>query len=157
MLISKSFGYALRGILYIALNEEKSSTIQADELAEQLTIPKYFMAKILKSLAQHKIIRSIKGPNGGFSLTSETLELKLIDILKVTDSKEPFEKCILQWKRCNSDKPCPMHHLITSAKKELIAVMTNTSIADLIKDKSALRQQLLGNLEPVFKIADSGA
>jgi DNA-binding IscR family transcriptional regulator len=68
---------------------------------------------------------------------------KLIEILKITDTKDPFEMCILQWKQCNSKKPCPMHHLITSSKNELIRVMNTFSIQDLMNDKSELRKQLL--------------
>ncbi len=145
MFFSKSFGYALRGILYIAMTDGNTANIQADEMAEKLSIPKYFMAKVLKHLAKEKIIKSIKGPNGGFRLMENTLELKLIEILKITETKDPFEKCILQWKQCNSKKPCPMHHLITSSKNELIRVMNTFSIQDLMNDKSELRKQLLQN------------
>jgi Rrf2 family protein len=144
MYFSKSFGYAIRGILYLAMNESDSSNnIQSDELAEQLSIPKYFMAKLLKKLAKAEIIKSIKGPSGGFHLMPGTLDKKLIDILKITDPKDPFDKCILEWKLCNAKQPCPMHHLITKSKNELITVLHSTSISDLIGNKANLRIQLL--------------
>ncbi len=146
MYFSKSFGYAIRGILYLAMNDGTSNYIQSDEMAEKLFIPKSFMAKVLKNLAKNDIIKSIKGPNGGFRLMNDTLDIKLMDILKITDPKDPFDKCILQWKKCNSKQPCPMHNLITASKNELRSVLNITSISDLITDKSILRKQLLENV-----------
>lgn len=132
MYFSKSFGYAVRSVLYLGLPENKGKYIQADEMAKKLDIPKYFMAKILKFLAKEKIIKSIKGPNGGFQLRPETFDLTLIDILKVTDPKDPLEKCMLQWGKCNSSQPCPVHYLISDSKNLLISNLTSTSLLDLV-------------------------
>ena len=80
MLFSKSFGYALRGILYIASMQDEHRLIQIDEIAAQLNVPRYFMGKILKRLVKENILLSTKGPYGGFSLHQQTLSLPLLPI-----------------------------------------------------------------------------
>ena len=47
MTFSKSFGYAVRGVLYIAVMQNEKRYVQAEEIAAQLFVPRHFMGKIL--------------------------------------------------------------------------------------------------------------
>ena len=67
MIFSKSFGYALRGVLYVALSADKGP-VQLNEIAEALGVPRHFMGKIMKRLAHNSILDSQKGPSGGFEI-----------------------------------------------------------------------------------------
>ncbi|RYF86429.1 MAG: transcriptional regulator, partial [Chitinophagaceae bacterium] len=50
MFFSKSFGYAVRGVLYIAFMQDAKQYVQAEEIAAQLLVPRHFVSKILKKL-----------------------------------------------------------------------------------------------------------
>jgi Rrf2 family transcriptional regulator, iron-sulfur cluster assembly transcription factor len=65
MVFSKSFGYALRGVLYVTMAGEKKTMIQLEEVAHQLTVPKHFLAKVMKNLVKEGVLNSMKGPYGG--------------------------------------------------------------------------------------------
>lgn len=106
--------------------------MQSEEIAQRLKAPKHFMAKILKRLASEGLIQSNKGPNGGFSLLEDSLQYPLLTLLHITDINEPFDYCVLRWDECNSKKPCPMHHKIALAKRELHNLFNDTTIGDLI-------------------------
>jgi DNA-binding IscR family transcriptional regulator len=54
----KSFGYALRGILYVTVLAERKDRIQLDEIAEKLTVPRYFLGKIMNKLAKQGVLAS---------------------------------------------------------------------------------------------------
>ncbi|HET7896419.1 MAG TPA: Rrf2 family transcriptional regulator, partial [Flavisolibacter sp.] len=62
-IFSKSFGYSLRGILFVALRETHTP-VQLDEMAESLGVPRHFMGKIMKQLVKQGILSSLKGPTG---------------------------------------------------------------------------------------------
>ncbi len=132
MIVSKTFGYAVRAILLLAIEQEKSPTMQSEEIAQRLKAPKHFMAKILKRLAQEGLIQSNKGPNGGFALLKDTLKCRLLDLVHITDVNEPFDFCVLRWDECNSKKPCPMHFKVAAAKKEVHTLFHDTTIGDLL-------------------------
>ena len=51
MIFSKSFGYAIRGILYIAVMKNEKQRVQLDEMAGKLNIPRHFLGKIMKRMA----------------------------------------------------------------------------------------------------------
>ncbi|HEX7905152.1 MAG TPA: Rrf2 family transcriptional regulator [Chitinophagaceae bacterium] len=133
MVFSKSFGYALRGILYIAIMNGEKQKVQIDEIAEKLSIPRHFLGKVMQELVKNNILSSTKGPYGGFSLNENSLKISLIALVKITDGLELFESCVLRLKKCNSINPCPLHKQIEHYKTELLQLFSDTSVNDLLK------------------------
>jgi Rrf2 family transcriptional regulator, iron-sulfur cluster assembly transcription factor len=133
MLFSKSFGYALRSILYIAIRENEQKRVQVDEISEQLFIPKHFTSKILKKLAKHQLLVSTKGPYGGFGLHKTTLDTNLLTILKVIDGLEMFHTCTLRFTNCNSANPCPLHYKLENQRGQLKEVLESTIVYELLQ------------------------
>lgn len=132
MFFSKSFGYALRGILYIALASKEKPRIRVDEIARELMVPKPFLSKIMKKAVKGGMLSSTKGPHGGFSLNQTTLSTSLMSLVVITDGKAQFEDCALRLKKCNSANPCPLHNNIQGLRNELMQVFTQTKIGDLL-------------------------
>ena len=133
MFFSKSFGYALRGILYVAMISEENRRVQVDEIANRLVVPKHFLAKIMNRVVKEGILDSTKGPYGGFSINDETLSSPLIRLLKITDGMEQFNTCVLRLRKCNKANPCPLHFLMEQNREDLLNNFSGTTVADLLK------------------------
>src|SRR5678816_4528942 len=84
MVFSKSFGYAVRGVLYIAIMNGDRKRIQLDEIAEKLTVPRFFLGKIMRKMVKEGILESGKGKYGGFSMNENTLKTTLIKLIEIT-------------------------------------------------------------------------
>ncbi len=132
MFFSKSFGYALRGILYIAVLSDNKARIQVEEVAIQLVVPRHFLSKIMKKVVKKKILSSARGPHGGFSINENTLSTSLIELFMITNENTQFNKCLLGLKECNPRRPCPLHHKMADHKKELLTLLSGTTIGDLL-------------------------
>lgn len=137
MFLSKSFGYAIRGILYVAIKTDANQKVQLAEIASQLAVPRYFLAKIMKQVVKDGILSSTKGPYGGFSVNDKTLKVTLVRLIELTDGLEQFNSCVLRLRKCNVTNPCPLHILMEIHKKNLYNLFTATTIADLLKKDSA--------------------
>ena len=96
MFLSKSFGYALRGILYIAVMQDENRKVQIDEIATKLSVPKHFLGKIMQQIVKAGLLKSTKGPYGGFALTTGTLATPVIKLVEITDGMEQFSMCALK-------------------------------------------------------------
>ena len=149
MMFSKSFGYAVRGILYIAIMQHEKRYIQSEEIARNRTVPKHFMSKILKSLVKDGIITSVKGPTGGFTINNHTLGIPLMKIFRKTEGSETFATCVLRLSQCNPDHPCPLHHQIENIRQQLDFVLVNTTIEDLLKKNKTDFIKSISTKEPV--------
>jgi len=143
MYLSKSFGYALRGILYIAVMQDEHRKVQIDEIATKLSVPKHFLGKIMQQVVKAGLLKSTKGPHGGFSLAGETLNTSVIKLVEITDGMEQFSLCVLNFKYCNGLNPCPLHHEMEEVKRNYLNLFTKNTFGDLLKDsKSDLLKSL---------------
>ena len=132
-MFSKSFGYALRGILYITSMQEEKRSIQVDETAAALGVPRHFMGKIMKNLVKHGILSSSKGPGGGFFTNDKTMHTTVIEVIHITESQDYFDNCALRLTKCNEQVPCPLHHQLVSSRDQMKHLLENTLVKDLLK------------------------
>lgn len=135
MTFSKSFGYAVRGVLYIAVMQDKKHYVQVEEMAAQLAAPRYFMGKILKNLVKENVLASAKGPTGGFTIHTHTLKIPLIRVMEITDGLGIFKTCVLRLNECNAARPCPMHKQMEIVNTKMKEILGNTTIGDLLENK----------------------
>ena len=143
MFLSKSFGYALRGILYIAVMQDEKRKVQIDEIATKLSVPKHFLGKIMQQVVKAGLLKSTKGPYGGFYLAAETLNTPVIKLVEITDGMEQFSMCVLSFKYCNGLNPCPLHYEMEEVKKNYLNVFSKNTLGDLLKaGKSDLLKSL---------------
>jgi Rrf2 family protein len=133
MIFSKSFGYALRGVLYLGMAGESKSMVQLDEIARELTIPRHFLGKVMNKLVKEGVLSSQKGPSGGFCINEKTMETSLLNLVKITGEPEEFSSCVLRLRKCTSDNPCPVHHQIESLRQQWQTLLTSTTIGNLIR------------------------
>jgi len=138
MVFSKSFGYALRGILYIALMSTRKPRVSLDEIAENLDVPRHFLGKVLKRLVKSGIISSTRGPSGGFSLNETTLSTPLTQIVEVSGDQKKLNACVLSLSICSSTNPCPLHKQAEILKREWNEVLADTTIADLLNKQGKI-------------------
>ncbi|RYY87434.1 MAG: Rrf2 family transcriptional regulator [Chitinophagaceae bacterium] len=144
MFFSKTFGYALRGILYIAARQDQQRTVQADDISAQLRVPRHFLAKILKTLSVQGFLVSSKGQRGGFMLAPGVLERPLMDLLVATDGLALFHTCVLRLRSCDGNNPCPLHAHFSKVQAHIREVLTGNSIgAFLLEDKTNLLRSLV--------------
>jgi len=67
MIYSRSAEYAIRSFVYLARIPDGKFAM-ARHIAEEEQIPAHFLAKILQELTRKGLLRSNKGPSGGFAL-----------------------------------------------------------------------------------------
>jgi Rrf2 family protein len=146
MFLSKSFGYALRGILYIAVMQDEHRKVQIDEIATKLSVPKHFLGKIMQQIVKAGLLKSTKGPYGGFYLAAETLNTPVIKLVEITDGTEQFSMCVLNFKYCNGLNPCPLHYEMEAARINYLNIFSKKTFGDLLNDsKSGILKSLAAN------------
>jgi len=84
MKISRSTGYALLAAGYIAQNQ-KQGVILSQEISKKYNIPLEYLLKILQQLVKTNLLRSKRGPHGGFSLAKPLKKITLLQIIEAVD------------------------------------------------------------------------
>jgi Rrf2 family protein len=86
MLLTRASEYALLSLDAIRKTEKP---VGAEQLANELNIPKSFLAKIMQNLAKEGILESRKGAQGGFILAKKLEEITLYSIIVAAEGKPP--------------------------------------------------------------------
>jgi Rrf2 family protein len=84
MRISRSTGYALIAVGYIAQHYRESAVL-ASKVSKEYGIPLEYLLKILQQLVRANILRSKRGPRGGFFLARPAEDITLLEIVESVD------------------------------------------------------------------------
>lgn len=135
----KETEYALRGMVYIQLQNLKERRPGVAEIAHEIEAPFFFTAKIFQRLAKQGFVKSMKGKGGGFYIESEKQDLPLKELIIAIEGEELFIGCGFGLKNCDENNPCPLHHqygMIRDQINKLVAGETIQSLAQNTLDKT---------------------
>ncbi|TWP22812.1 Rrf2 family transcriptional regulator [Apibacter muscae] len=132
-MFSKSCEYAIRSCLFIAIKSSNNYKVGIREISNEINSPIAFTAKILQKLGKNHLIKSLKGPKGGFYLEGKDLEnIKLSHVVSAIDGESVYKGCALGLPKCSETQPCPVHFKFKSIREELSKMLLSTSLKDLI-------------------------
>jgi Rrf2 family iron-sulfur cluster assembly transcriptional regulator len=133
-MLSNQSKYAIRGVIYLALNASEKKKLGSKEVAQKIKVPQPFLAKILQTLSKEEIIKSSKGPKGGFFLTEKELSGNLMKVIECIDGLDAFKTCYIGLPHCSDENPCAIHHLGAPLRNQLITELKKRSIAEFAED-----------------------
>ena len=84
MRISRSTGYALLAVGYIAQHQEQE-VILSQSISKEYNIPLEYLLKILQQLVRANVLRSKRGPRGGFSLAKPAKKITMLQVIEAVD------------------------------------------------------------------------
>jgi Rrf2 family protein len=137
-MFNKETEYALRGLVYIKLQNLKERRPGTSEIAKEIEAPPFFIAKILQRLVRSGFLRSLKGKGGGFYFETDKPDLPIITLISAIEGDRSFSGCSFGLKQCDSDNPCPLHEKyapIREAINQLISQETVQSLAEKVYKK----------------------
>lgn len=141
MIYSRSTEYAIRALIPLSQAPEGKYTM-VKVIAEQEQIPTHFLAKILQQLARKGLLRSSKGPMGGFSLRVPANEIRLLDLVEALDGVRTPHLCIGGFGSCPQDQQCAMHQGWAALHESILNFLKEQTIADLAKALEQKRKAL---------------
>lgn len=129
MIYSRSSGHAIRAFVHLArLNDGSFAMVK--QIAEDESIPAPFLAKILQHLARKGMLKSSKGPAGGFALQRPPGAIRLLDIVEAVDGG-PGCECPLGFTACSKEVLCPVHDGWTTVQSRIMEYLEGSTVADL--------------------------
>ncbi len=130
-MISKTCGYGIRGVVYLATKLEEDRNVGIHEIATELDIPQHFLAKILQDLVRRKVVGSAKGPNGGFFVKETVMDMRVVELVEMIDGDAYRTRCFMGMEECSSENPCPLHQDFSVFRAGIIDKLTSRTIRDL--------------------------
>ena len=130
MIYSRSAEYAIRACAYLA-DVEEGRYAMVKNIARDCSISTHFLAKVLQGLARKGLLRSSKGPTGGFALGRPADDIKLLDLVDAIDGLSEHQRCPGGMAECNDEAQCGMHDSWKELRERIGHYLEDTSILDL--------------------------
>lgn len=130
-MISNSSKYAIKTVLFLATYSNVAKKIMVKDIAEPINVPQAYIAKLLQALVKENIVSSDRGPKGGFYLDEANLNKSIMSIITVIDGEEKLNACMLSLEKCNKEKPCPLHYILSPSRNIILESLKNKTIKDL--------------------------
>ncbi|HEX3046961.1 MAG TPA: Rrf2 family transcriptional regulator [Bacillota bacterium] len=122
--LSEMASLALHSMTLIAGNQREMLNVK--EIAKQIGASEAHLSKVLQRLVKTGLLRSTRGPNGGFELTRPGTEITLWDIYEAVEGAGTGEGC-------PSGRPfCPFQKCLFGGVLEKI----NTEFGSYLKSQT---------------------
>jgi Rrf2 family transcriptional regulator, iron-sulfur cluster assembly transcription factor len=120
--------YAIRACTHLAGQPDALVTLK--DLTREESIPAPFVGKILQSLVRAGILRSVKGPRGGYGLARRPRDISLFTVMAAVDGARHLEVCALGLDRCSDEATCPLHEAFKPLRHAIRQYLESTTLAD---------------------------
>jgi len=84
MRVSRSTGYAVLAVCNIAKTQGKG-VVLSQSVSKAYDIPLEYLLKILQQLVRANVLRSKRGPRGGFCLARPATKISMLEIIEAVD------------------------------------------------------------------------
>ena len=145
--ISKRTQYALKAVIALG-RRYGSGPVLIATLASEEKIPIKFLEGILLDLKGRGVLESKKGKGGGYQLSRPPSTITIGSIIRLIEgplaplpcaSETAFRPC----EECKDVEHCATRIIMRQVRDSIAAVLDKTTLADLIRQSDALRQEPL--------------
>jgi len=133
MRVSRSTGYALLAVGYIA-KHQGNGVVLSQDISKQYDIPLEYLLKILQQLVRANVLRSKRGPRGGFSLAKPTNKITMLEVIEAVDGPLTGELSLAE-QAGNDPYSIRAEHVYNKAISTARGVFEKAKLSNLLSGK----------------------
>ena len=132
MKLSTKGRYSTRSMLDLALHFGEGPILIKD-ISKRQQISERYLEQLFIPLRAAGLVRSIRGVHGGFSLTKPPAEIRLSEIIQVTEGSTALVECVNNPGICTRSELCVTRGIWGEMKKAMNGVLESTTLQDLVE------------------------
>jgi len=141
MRLSRKGRYGVRAMVALAM-ESDGSPVSIRRIAAGESIPVPFLQQLFLRLRKAGLVKSVRGPGGGFTLTKAPERVRVLDILEAVGEGVDLSECATgegDGGKCGLVNQCASRLLWQKLEDTVRSVLGGTTLAELCKKKKGLR------------------
>ena len=131
MKLSTRTRYGLRAILELAENYGKGP-LQLKAIAEHQEISAKYLEQLMAVLKSTGIIRSVRGPSGGYVLAKSPKEIKVSDCFNCLEGPVITSECVDNSDYCSRTVDCVARGLWVEVQDAIMTVLKSKTLQNLV-------------------------
>ena len=128
--LTRQSDYGVRAILHLA-NMPFGDVVQTREIAASEDIPGKYLPSIIRTLARAGLIRTLRGNQGGVTLSRPAEEINLREVIEAVEGPISLVPCLRGPKQCAHQDDCAFQPVCEGLQNTMVNQLENTTFADL--------------------------
>ena len=134
MKLTTKVRYAVSAMCDLAVNDGTGKPVQVRDIALRQNISVMYIEQRFNKLKRAKLIRSIRGPHGGYMLADKPSRINIGDIFRVVEGPIALVGCVDKGQSkmsCIMSSKCSTKPLWAKLSKMMENLLDSTSLSDL--------------------------
>ena len=127
--ITRKVEYALIALRHLQQNEQ-GKLCSAKTMSLEYGIPQELLAKILQKLSKENIIVSVKGPKGGYRISSDTSSINMTKFFEIMEGPMGIVDCYFD-SNCEQLNGCTIREPINRINNSIRTMFDKMTLADI--------------------------
>lgn len=136
MALSAKVQYGIVALIELAAIHGQGGVLQVAEIAQRQSIPDRYLEQMLTSLRRARILRSIRGPRGGYQLARPPAEVTIQEVVAALEGET--------LSRSTTERSTPEFDVLASLEDRLESarntILGGTTLQDLLDQRDQLVQ-----------------
>ena len=124
--------YAVTAMLDLASNES-TRPVTLDMISQRQNISLSYLEQLFAKLRKASLVKSVRGPGGGYLLNVNAEEVTLTQIIEAVDENIDLRRCHGS-KDCNRGKQCLSHHLWFEVSDQIRGFLSTRNLQQVMDD-----------------------
>lgn len=158
MKITTKSRYAIRAMCRLACGES-DDPVTVRDISKAIGVTEHYLNRIFFLLRRKKLVRSVRGPGGGYMLSRSAGEITLLEIIEAVEERIAPVWCVDPGSRtsCSLEEECPAKEVWVNLQRLLQEFFQSVTLSDLVKDRIICQDAIdPGCMEPVESRSDRG-
>ena len=134
MRLSTKSRYGVRALFDMAYHAGTLPT-QIKDISRRQNISPRYLEQIFQDLKKAGLLKSRRGPQGGYHLAHKPQEISVMDIIRATEGEMALVDCVKQTKgsrgKCEFDNQCITQQVWAEASRKLNEYLGTVTLKDL--------------------------
>ncbi len=136
--VSRKVDYALRAVIHLANEEAHDRACSVGQIAARERIPRQFLEKIVQQLIHTGLVRSRRGPRGGYVLGRSADQMTFRDVIEALEGPISLNVCVGEHPDCFLLGACGMNRVWAEGQRRVMDLFENTTIASVSHGRTAV-------------------
>jgi len=138
--------FAVTAMIDLALRQHEGPVTLAG-ISDRQKISLSYLEQLFGKLRRHRLVASVRGPGGGYTLAKGMGEISVADIIVAVD--EPLDATQCGGKEnCQDEHRCMTHDLWTNLNKRMFEYLDSVMLADLVAQQQKPESKVIRDERP---------
>jgi Rrf2 family iron-sulfur cluster assembly transcriptional regulator len=143
MRLSTKGRYAVMAMADLAQHEAANKPVSLADIAQRQEISLSYLEQLFAKLRRSGLVKSVRGPGGGYRLSRPAAELRISDVIVAVDEPIAATRCKPgSAKGCTGQGArCVTHDLWEELGRQIHVFLSSVSLADVVEKRVLGRSQ----------------